>query len=489
MRIINSDNLTSTEIFSTYAADLEYRDISSAAADIAKKMLLDTIGNFAASAKFGEGCNELVSYVLDQDNKPEARIFPLGLKVSQINASFIYGCLAHALDFDDVMDGPPGHVALGVVPVAMALAENLDGEKKITGEEMLTAMVLGSEIICRLGKSIKVEVNEKNSLPRFLIPQVLSYFGATAVAGKLIGLSAKQFQSAFGIALMQTAGTFQPVYTPFSVGKNIYGAFPSQVGLQSALMASKGIEASADVFGGEAGLFNAQFRIDTDLIVGDLGEKFYSEERWFKLWPSSSKIHPFIEAALELTKQRSMSEEDIKEVIVYVGKWGRAFCEPVDIKKHPSTSAAAKTSIPFAVAKILINKELSVPDFLGEGLRDKKVGKLTEKITYRYLEELDEISEDPPGQVEIKLHSGKKLNAIVEHPMGHPNRPLSWDSITKKFIKLTDLAAFDYPENGIKECVSIVENLENVEDAREILDTLFIPNNNYNIKGEPNGLL
>src|SRR5262249_29903739 len=153
------------------------------------------------------------------------------------------------------------------------------------------------------------------------------YFGAAAAAGRVLGLTADRMHSAFGLALMQTAGTMEIVHATDSVGKCIYEAFANQGGVQSALLAELGLPVAAASMEGEAGLYRAHFdgRYTRATLVDDLGKRFLLADLSFKPWPASKLTHPFVQAGLELRARNALRAEAIEGIVVHVGPWGRAF--------------------------------------------------------------------------------------------------------------------------------------------------------------------
>ncbi|MCH7589216.1 MAG: MmgE/PrpD family protein [Chloroflexi bacterium] len=461
-----------TKSLSEFVANLDLDEVSAAAILTAKKSIIDTLGNIVAASHFGEGSDAIVRYVTDMGGIKEARIIPFGQRVPATNAAFANGALAHALDFDDVMEGPPGHVALGVIPSALAAAERTGA---VSGRRFLTAVVAGSEVVCRLGEAL-ISNKENASLPLFLVPQVLGYFGATAAAGHVLALDSEKLWSAFGLTLMQAAGTMETIYGSSSVGKNIYGGFANQGGMQSVLLAEMGVMEKDAVFEGQANLFATHFSEAKagNTLLENLGTRFLSEKRWFKVWPSSSTTHPFVEAALNIAAKEGFDPNAIERVVVHVGRWGKAFCEPLDERRKPRNSAIAKNSIPFVVAKAIVNGDLKVEDFTEIGLNQPEILRMTEKIDYEFNADLDSLGEDPPGIVDIFTQNGDSISARVDIPLGHPSRPLTWDGIVRKYKDLIAASTVPLEPKKIQRSIDLIDTLEDLNDVSEIVDCVVV---------------
>ena len=63
------------------------------------------------------------------------------LACSSLDAAFLNGTAAHALDFDDVSWTTIGHPTVGIAPTALSLAV----AQGLSGREFLAAYVVGAE--------------------------------------------------------------------------------------------------------------------------------------------------------------------------------------------------------------------------------------------------------------------------------------------------------------------------------------------------------
>jgi 2-methylcitrate dehydratase PrpD len=203
-----------------------------------------------------------------------------------------------------------------------------------------------------------VPVSQAGALPffapaiseNFLSGQILSYFGAAAGAGRVLGLDAAQMRSALGLALMQMSGSRQIVLSGDPPAKAIYGAFPNQAGVLAALLSKQGLKADCDIIGEPAGLYPMIYggQCDLDALTGGLGAQFLLNEVEFKVWPTSNHVHAFIEAASNIPR---LDVSAIRDVEILAPRKLRPWCEPLEKRRRPDNAAAAANSIPFCVAK------------------------------------------------------------------------------------------------------------------------------------------
>jgi 2-methylcitrate dehydratase PrpD len=117
-------------------------------------------------------------------------------------AALLNGALGHSLDFDDTHADSSLHPSAPVVPAAFAVGE-LTGA---SGRDVLTAIVAGYEVCCRLGNAL----DPTSHYARGFHPTATAgTYGAAAAAAKLFGLSKDQIIAAFGVSGSQAAGSLQ----------------------------------------------------------------------------------------------------------------------------------------------------------------------------------------------------------------------------------------------------------------------------------------
>jgi len=457
---------------SQFAASLRFADVPAEIVAVAKNTVLDTLGVALASSGIGEGCAEVIEFVTAQGGAPEAAIWSTGRRVPAALAAMANGTLARALDYDDILESPQTHVAVCVVPAAFAAAERLG--RAVSGQEFIAALVVGCEIQHRLAMAM-AQGQDSDEFPALIPTQIFGYFSAAAAAGRLLGLTPAKMHSALGLALMQTAGTEElVVHSADSMGKTLYAAFCNQGGVQSALLAECGVLAQGAVFDGKAGLFGAHYggRYDRGPLGAGLGETFVSANRVFKFWPGTLVTHPFIEAALGLISAQDIAPGDIADVTVRVGVWGRAMSEPLAVRRRPPTSSAAMNSLPFILAKVLVNGTVTLADFKGKHRSEAAALAMAERISYVFDPGLSPPGGPEGGVLEIRTRDGRTHGATVKRPRGHPTRPLSFEEIAAKFRSNAGYAKIVPPADRLDKIIDLVRRLDELADIREIVASL-----------------
>jgi 2-methylcitrate dehydratase PrpD len=470
--ISGSEGIDSVAALVRFVGKARFHDLPPDVIDITKRAILDTLGVALAASGIGEGCNEMVAFAMSQAGHAEATIWSNGRRVCASMAALANGALARALDYDDLMDSPQAHVSVCTVPAALAMAER--HSRPVTGKELVVALAVACEIQHRLALAM-VRGQDPAVFPVMLATQIFGYFSAAAAAGRLLRLSPEKMQSAFGLALMQAAGTEEMVvHSANSMGKCIYAAFCNQGGLQAAMLADRGVTAQGEIFDGTAGLFAAYYgrHYDRPTLTEGLGTTYLSTARCFKFWPGTLITHPFIEAALKLVAQNGIGPSDIAAVRARVGVWGKAMSEPLAERKRPPTSAAAMNSLPFILAKVLANGTVTLADFKERRRKQPAALAMAEKFSYRYEPELNNASGLEAGTLEIETTDGRQYTVAAEPPRGHPQRPLSFDEIAEKFARNIRYAAVVPDLRRVEKFTDCVRNLEKINDVRGLVATL-----------------
>lgn len=445
--------------------DTEYDDIPQGVLDTAKKSILDALGVTLAASTLGEGCRQFVDIALAQGGNKESTIIGFGAKAPALMAAFANGSMAHALDFEDAHDGALVHPNAATIPAALAVAESLGN---VTGKEFLTAIVLGSDLVCRLGLAL----NEDLLKYGWYMPPILGAFGATAATCKLLHLTTDQILDALSLTLCQATCSAELTQSTRSIIRSVRDAFSAKAGVLSALLAQKGVSGFDRPIEGKAGFFSmyARGNYDSNKLIGDLGATFEGGNVSFKPWPSCRGTHSYIDALLRIVGSHDLKPSDIEEIKVVVSPVNKMLCEPLEIKRNPATAIDAKFSLPFVVATALLHGSVTLDDFAPPALSDQAVLEVARKVTYEVDSNLG-LKEATQGFIQVHARNEVVANR-VDFAYGHPQNPMSQESLVAKFMDCAGHSARAIPQRRLNELVELVLNLEEVENIGEIADTL-----------------
>jgi 2-methylcitrate dehydratase PrpD len=413
-------------------------------------LALDIIGSCLASSTMDFG-RAVILTAERLGGPPESSLIGRKAKVAAANAVLANGTLAHGLDFDDTREDAIVHTGCVAVPTALAVGEALGS----SGRAALEAMIAGVEVMCRVGLAVPGRFHARNFHPT----AVSGSFGATAAAGKLYGLTEDQLVHAFGICGSQASGVIQYL-ADGSWTKRFHPGWASHAGVVAALLAQVGFTAPESVFEGRQGFYQA-FAGSYDgtrmnQLLESLGKAWEVEHLTFKPYPCGSIAHPYMDCALRLRTRYEVLPEQIAEIHCRTaeGPVPRLW-EPLAAKRRPLNGYAAKFSLPYLVAVMLVQGRAGLGEFTDEAVRDATVLSVAERVSY----ELDPSINYPRhfvGHVRIRLKDGRVLEDRQDHPRGGPDFPMTGEELEAKFRGNAGLLL---PKGRIDEVIQAVGGL------------------------------
>jgi 2-methylcitrate dehydratase PrpD len=439
-----------------------YDDFSEEVREVTKKSILDTLGVILPATTLEKSCTSIYELAQEAGGKEESTLIGFGGKVPCLMAAFVNGSCAHALDFDDGItgDNPVHHPTASTFPAAFAVAEKIGG---ISGKDLITAVALGNDLSIRLASC--PEGNIMMDYPFFPI-SIFGIFSAAAASAKLLKLNEVQLLNALGIALHRVGGTSSAVFAPDSDIRAIRDGFTNKDGVLSALMADKGISACKDAV---EQLFKVYFngRFNARPLTLDLGNKFRGSEAEYKIWPSCGQTHSYVRAALRLAMEHNINPDHIENVILTGSPDGEMHSKLPDAA-NPTTSIAAKFSIPFCVAVALVKRRVTINDFLTRNLANPDVIRIAAKTKFKIDPTFGSFTH---AIVEVRTKGGQSYSFDMDNA-NQKKKGVSLDELTAKFKDCAGYSKKQLSKASVNKLINTILNLETVSDISEITDVL-----------------
>jgi len=433
-----------SERLARFVIGTDFSSLPPEVVEAAKRCFLDWLGSAIAGS--GEPPTRIMLEVAKElGGKPEATLIPDGSRSSPFLAALVNAASSHTVEMDDLHQTSILHPGAPIIPAVLAMAER-EGS---SGEEFLTALVVGYEVATRAG-----EAAGPSHYEFWHTTATCGTFGAAAAAGKLLGLGHEQLVSALGSAGTQAAGLWE-FLKDGAMSKQLHPAKAAADGVLSALLARRGFTAAREIFEGERGFLRATSKaFDLEKLTKGLGEGFKITETSFKVHAACYHTHSSIDAALALQKEHALSPDRITKILV------RPYPAALDLleKVELSSPYAAKFHLPFCIATALIYGEVGLEAFAPERLEDPTILKLLPKIEVRREEAFaGSYPERWPSIVEVILEDGKTYEVMVEYVKGDFRNPLTWEELAAKFHRL---AGRSYPEERRAELIERIGRLE-----------------------------
>ncbi len=411
-----------------FAAGLSPAAVPRPVADQAARLLLDTVGvTLAAVPEDFAGSVHRVARGLG--GPPEASLWGAPEQVGMAAAVLANGTLAHGLDYDDTLEGAIVHTGSCCATAAVAVGE----ARHAAGAEMLAALVAGVEVMAAVGRVCPGAFHRRGFHPTALCGS----FGAAAAAGRLLGLTAPELATAFGLCGSQASGIIEYL-ADGTWTKRLHAGWAAHAGVVAAHLAQAGFTGPATVFEGTHGFYQAFGGAPPDparlaALADGLGREWAIRELMFKAYPCGSINQPYMDCAARIRARPGFDPAAVRAVVCRTAEGPvHRLWEPIAEKRRPTTPYGAKFSLPYCIALVLIDGVAGVDGFSPARTRDPRVLAVAEKVRYA-LDPTLPYPERFTGHVRVELQDGRVLEEAQDAPRGGPEHPLRAEELRAKF--------------------------------------------------------
>jgi 2-methylcitrate dehydratase PrpD len=410
-----------------FSRGLRLADMPAAVIAQAELLALDTLGSCLASSTMDFGV-AVLDTAASLGGPPESTLVGRPTRVGAANAVLANGTLAHGLDFDDTREDAIVHTGCVAVTSALAAGEAAGA----SGAAVVEGIVAGVETMCRIGLAVPGRFHARHFHPTSLTAS----FAAAVVAGKLGGLTEDQLVNALGICGSQAGGIIEYL-ADGTWTKRLHPGWAAHAGLVATHLARAGFTGPESVLEGEHGFYAAfagghdAARLEAE--TASLGRTWEILNLTYKPYPAGSIAHPYMDCAARLREKYALRPESIAEIRcrTAAGPVPRLW-EPLASKHKPANGYAAKFSLPYLLASVLVRGTAGLADFTDDAAADERVLAVAGRVVY----DLDPTIDYPRqfiGDVRIRLTDGRTLEERQDHPRGGPDFPLDRRDLEKKF--------------------------------------------------------
>lgn len=426
--------LTLAQQLSQFADELTYEDLPQDVVDSIKSRVLDILGICAAAAPL-ETSRGVRQWALDQGGVPEASAVGITQGLPASLAAFVNGVLAHSLDYDDTHLPSVLHPSASVIPAVLAAAQ----ATKSTGKELIRAIAIGLEICVRLGMA-GYDHEKQNSTFFEHGQHATSICGAMGSAAGIAALYGGEslICDSLGVAASMASGIIEANRTGGTV-KRIHCGWAAHSAVSAVNLVRYGLTGPPTVLEGRFGFFQAWLHgeFEPAAITEGLGKRWSIQEIFFKPYPANHFTHAAVDAAAEL-RRSGIVLEDIETITLGVAApTVRTIGEPIEVKRRPETGYMAQFSGPYAVVAGLLGGgglEVGLDDYTDELATDPLRRALMAKVDVVADQKCTTIFPMQfPAILTVRLHDGSTETREILTNRGGPQRPLSFDELTKKF--------------------------------------------------------
>lgn len=397
--------MTVASDLAAWALGLRRDDLPDEVVAATRRHVLDGLGTAVAAARRG-AAEPALSVAAGLGGPPEATLLGRRVKVGAPAAALATGTLVHALDFDDTHAGGLVHATAVVLPALLAVGEQVGA----VPDEALVAAVVGLETVCRIAGAAPHAFHGRG-LHATMACGVLS---SALVSARLMGLDEATTVDALGIAGSSAGGLLEFLATGSST-KQLHPGLASHAGILAARLAAAGADGPASVLEGERGLYAAlaDGHADPALVTADLGLRWETTRITLKPYPACQLMHAALDAGRQVLP---LDPAAVASVAVEVHPDSAAIvCTPD--KVDPRTAYDAKFSLPWSLAALLVDGDLTVDTYAPDSLARRDVRTLAGRVRVTEVPAA-RAAADAPSRVVVELADGSTLTGHVDRSAG-----------------------------------------------------------------------
>ena len=442
--------MEATRQLARFVAETRFADLPPSLIAEFRIAVLDTL----AAAFVGSTlpwARRVVEMVQELGGAPRVTVVNQPWKTDVSRAALANGAMIGAFECEPLTGS---HAAGTVLPAALAIAER----DRMGGKDFVLALALGYEISGRLQRTA-VGLESKRG---FHNPGAQGPFGAAAAVGKLLGFDADGIARALGLAGSCAAGLLEFAWAGDDT-KRIHLGRASSLGLESALLAQKGLRGPVTVIEGRYGYFNA-FSEPTDIakLTDGLGEKWIIQPASHKAYATHVTHQGVVQAIQDLKRTHGFDPKSITHVRI---RGAHRILEERHCVRDPKTVMGGQYSLPFTAA-VALTRDMSNPLVYDQAAVDDPL--------VRALAQDMELVVDPDVHdlfpAEVTIVCGRQTyTAITSAHKGSPHNPLTWDDACEKFARYTRSILEARQAQSIVETVARLEALDDMSALTALL--------------------
>lgn len=445
--------MTVSEVLARYVAGASYEALATAAVLAAKRSLIDTLA-VALGARGAPGTAEAMRTVERERAVAESSVWQTGYRTSARLAAFVNSLHASALDYDSLHVGTAVHPDIVVIPAVLAVGES----ERASGKDVIAAIVLGDDLLCRLGLSTRANRG-------WFYSSLHGVVASAAVVARLLKTNEASVADAMGLAFANGSGTQQPIVER-NLSKRALAAFSAATGVFCGYLASEGFKGPREILEGKFGLYRMYEQGDPAVVIDELGRRFENVNISLKPYPSCQGNHAAIDGLLKLRKAHHLTPDNVAQIEVTVSPYtSRLVGAPFEPGAYPQV--AAQFSLQYSLACVLLRGRLGIGDIQDEAVLDPKIRDLASRAVIKV--DARNRGNYVPVDLVVTKTDGTSLATTVSALRGSVKAPLSDVELREKLATCLESGGYQ-PTLGKVD--RLIESLSNIEQERDVSDLM-----------------
>lgn len=447
--------MTTARTFATFLTEVSYADLPPQTIDHAAMLIASTI----ASAAFGSGlasASIIRALARERGGTADASIwFDPGPRLPVAEAAQVNAVMSDAAASDDSDLRNIVHTGTTLTATTLALAERTGA----SGQEVLTAMVLGYEAAGRIGEAVTPGLR-----PRGFHGCIVAIFGGAVATARLLRLDAAHMAQAIALSATSMGGLMAAANT--SVAREYHAGLAAMLGVNAALAAQRGFQAEESILETPQGFFAVYGGTDGANVTRDLGVEWdIITDMAIKLVPGGHPHHALAEAAANAARAGNIAADEVETITL----------------SRPGVTALAGPLHPTD----LIDMAHSPAYFLAAGVADKDFSwvhateaKITDPVIHRLLDKV-RVGAPPTEHVErykqgatvtIRTRDGRTVSNTVYAPRGAGILGIDWADVDAKYRTLVPHARLS--DRQVEESLRVIHDFRQVTHVSALLALL-----------------
>ncbi|QIG81741.1 MmgE/PrpD family protein [Sphingosinithalassobacter tenebrarum] len=408
-----------------YACDFDAEALPDAVTACVRQRLLDSLACIVGA--YDAGPVRIAREIAAQVPVDRAGVFGAAARTTPDLAAFANGVMVRFLDYNDgYMGAEPGHPSDNI-PACIAVAQGEGASMR----EFIAAAVIAYEVQMRLQDAASLNGRGWDHAG-YILP------ACAAAASRLMGLDIARATEAINLAINGHIPMRQVRSGTLSDWKGCSAANAARNAVFAAGLARAGMTGPAPIFEGEMGFFRqvtGPFALNVDAFGSPANGDYAILRSLTKTFPTNGELHTAIWAAIEL-RGRIADPAAITAIRIDTSEFNARVLADAE-KWHPTTRETADHSLPYNVARALLDGDITLDSYSPESIADPVA---------RSLMVLTEVNEAPEltalfpamlaNRVTVELASGERMTSEVRTGPGGREQPMHDADFARKFGKM-----------------------------------------------------
>ena len=428
-----------------------FNDLPPKAVEHAKIIIASTLASAAPGSSI-ESARIIRSLAKERGGKPEATVWFDGTRLPVNDVAHVNAVLSDAFASDDSDMRNTAHIGTCVTSAGVAVAERTGA----TGQDLLTAMVVGYEAAGRIGDA------RGGGQAGGHASQTVAFAGAVTAA-RLLKLTDEQMAHAIGITAITMGG--------LRIGTNSWareymGGNAAFCAVNAALAAGRGYKVNEDMLEAQGGFLTVYGGTtpDSQILTRDYGKEWdITKYLAIKLWPGAHPFSSLVEAAFTAARQANVPASDVARILVDRRN--------VDGSRNPKDYAEAIHSLPYFLACAVADRNFTWIHATPAKFHDPAITRLMGLVDTDLSAPPAKYHSNWGGTVTIVTTSGARFTSTIDAPRGSAPRGIEWNDVDAKYRAL--MPDSKLPAKRIEESLKVIHGFDQVKRMFELTSLLI----------------